>query len=106
MDKSTMNGNNDNDNDKYNNFNEMSLTSLLVRAQRNGKSSVPLQSLPISIGREMVNLQDAIDQALQLTSDSLSLDSSDTPAPRRSRRNHQNRSGNSPDSHSGSDASQ
>jgi hypothetical protein len=99
-----MNGNNDND--KYNNFNEISLTSLFVRALRNGKSSLPLRSLPISIDREVVNLQDAIDQALQLTSDSLTLGSSDTPAPRRSRRKHQNRSGNSPDSHSGSRANQ
>jgi hypothetical protein len=107
IDKSMMNGNNAND--KHNNFNEMSLSSLLRRAHQNSNSSGPLRLLPISIGCEKVNLQDAIEQALEVTSDTLNLDSSDTPTPRRSRhsrRTYQNRSGNSSDSHSGSDASQ
>jgi hypothetical protein len=101
-----------NDNDKYNNVNDMSLSSLLGRAYRNGKSSDPLRSQPMRYldcslqqrRNRLTDLQDVIEQALQIcSSDDPSLGSSDTLA---SRRNHQNKSGSSADSYSGSRANQ
>jgi hypothetical protein len=103
-----VNGNNGND--KYSSSNEMSLASLLGRVHRHGASSSisdPLRSVPISQQRRngSDNLQDILEQALELSSDDTpSLDSSDALAPSRSRRNHQNRNGDSADSHSGHDA--
>jgi hypothetical protein len=104
-----MNGNND----KYNNVNDMSLSSLLGRALRNGESSDPLRSQPNYLDssqqrcKRVDDLQDVLEQALQLYSDSPGLDDSDTLAPPlRSRRNNQNRSGSSADSYSDSRATQ
>jgi hypothetical protein len=97
-------------NDKYNSFNssnssmEMSLSSLVGRVHRHGVSSsspAPQHSPTISLGwsqqhRNQIDyLQDILGQALDIISDTPSLDSSDTLAPPRSHRNHQNRSGNS-----------
>jgi hypothetical protein len=95
-----MNGNNGDD--KYNNCNsigEMSLYSLLHRGAGHGESSS--RSLPISLAQQrrnrVVDVQDLLEQALEMSSDIPSDDSSNAVAPPRSRSNHQGRSGNSAD---------
>jgi hypothetical protein len=103
-----MNGNNDNG--KRNSSNEMSLSSLLRQAHRDGYSSDPQQptiSTTIDCSQNRCNrldvLHDVIEKALRVYLDSSSLTSSDTPAPRRPRhrRSHKKKRSSSADSYLG-----
>jgi hypothetical protein len=104
-----MNGNNDNG--KRNSSNEMSLSSLLRQAHRDGYSSDPHQptiSTTIDCSQNRCNrldvLHDVIEKALRVSLDSSSLASSDTPAPRRPprrRRSHKKKRSSSADSYLG-----